>query len=1047
MKKVFLLLLLFPLFAVSCKNFLKGEEVSKQMRKSIEYANAPEIEIKVLADKTEYGTVVSGNSIKCKATDEKAISFKVADNYQFLRWEVIYSDTKKPVEVNNKIIQIYDDKALETSFLLKKAVNNLQIRPVCIEKTAVENCIPKDDGLINPKDTSIYITFNKALSDNCNFDEIKIYSDEMPVKNHYIISFQEKTLIFTPDSENFITFGNQANKIIEVVIPETFFCVENDIEVPLNTKFSSSFKINNKTRAELDENPPKIKVEKLYRTQEDQNTRAKEINPVNKIDFDNFLGEAEKIKSIVVKDKVYLTISGQDDDSGIEKLDIKEYTVLDSKGNKIDSLVFDSQAKNESIPYNSGNDYEYILHSEDGLIKLELFFTDKMGNTSDVQTVYVVKDTYVLLYKKTYVKDGNEITEAPEVVNDYSAHYLDALHVRNDLDPKTNPFDYITHKDFVLGDEYNTKLEFKNFKDVICSYGTECIVSEMEDLKFEIKYGYDIDNLNNFAEISKDDYKCSIENIDFTKNLYISVKVEDLMGNDIEFTNYIMKKTKCFGIKNGYPIFDDIENSSIGNAGIVIKSGDELQFSSYMSSDKEITELYVSNMMSGNVLSLRSPFAKVYKKPETTTIQDLSNSYLSDLEIVNRSADLCITCTIKNYDSNKDYYILNNLYRKAFKLTTVDDNGEIKGNVTLPYNSTKEDGIISFVYKDKNNSLSLYTGIIENQTEKEEDSGWYYITVPEPDPTKDLATPIRYYPMDIAPYGSTGSGFSVHMKDEASGIKETKKDSGIVKGEYFWVPVSQYDTSNDKEALLASYSEKSLYAYGQYNSEDKTTSLECNYKDLKENIEYYLFVKLYDNNGNCYYDKLLSSVTPHIIQERLSVSKNDKNFVFDTASVGNGISRQFSYKCWTEFDVEKEIWKTEETRYNNDIIPTNPCYIRAIYEIQNWDDDFYNIIYQTVPTYYYTGDQTCIVKNMIDGIGGITIYSDAPCLYYICSSSIGYGNDLQKWQFFGQQISPKQTSSNVQVDVSQVPDGDYYIVVAHFADGTILKSDVHQKNN
>ena len=91
MKRSLLVLLssLSAFYFISCENFLKGSELENQLQENIEYAKADSVTINV-AQKNEYGTLsgsLSGTYIVFQSISN-AISFEVAEKYQFLNWRI-----------------------------------------------------------------------------------------------------------------------------------------------------------------------------------------------------------------------------------------------------------------------------------------------------------------------------------------------------------------------------------------------------------------------------------------------------------------------------------------------------------------------------------------------------------------------------------------------------------------------------------------------------------------------------------------------------------------------------------------------------------------------------------------------------------------------------------------------------------------------------------------------------------------------------------------------------------------------------------------------
>ena len=87
------------------------------------------------------------------------------------------------------------------------------------------------------------------------------------------------------------------------------------------------------------------------------------------------------------------------------------------------------------------------------------------------------------------------------------------------------------------------------------------------------------------------------------------------------------------------------------------------------------------------------------------------------------------------------------------------------------------------------------------------------------------------------------------------------------------------------------------------------------------------------------------------------------------------------------------------------------------------------------------------IKNLVDSNGMFTLLCDAPTLVHTIYAHKNIGSTVNEWECRGLQISPAvyTESQNIEPDVENVPDGFYYVLVAHFMDGTSAISSVHKK--
>ena len=95
MKKLALILCTVFLLT-SCQNFLKGADVKNELERIIEYNNAPSYTIRVDSEKNR-GVVKSpaGGEAQKKVTDVFEVSFNPSSDFEFLKWKIIDTRTKK----------------------------------------------------------------------------------------------------------------------------------------------------------------------------------------------------------------------------------------------------------------------------------------------------------------------------------------------------------------------------------------------------------------------------------------------------------------------------------------------------------------------------------------------------------------------------------------------------------------------------------------------------------------------------------------------------------------------------------------------------------------------------------------------------------------------------------------------------------------------------------------------------------------------------------------------------------------------------------------
>lgn len=166
-KLALILLVLTTVVFTSCENFLQGEDVKEEISKAIEYNNAATYVLHLVALKGS-GDIKTpaGEEVSKKVSDTFNVKFVPEDNHKFIKWEAVISGLGQNEKVSD-YIEFEDEKSLETKVTFKKASNSITITPVCPELLAVKEFNFKDEGTINPRDSSIVITLNQEIPEEC----------------------------------------------------------------------------------------------------------------------------------------------------------------------------------------------------------------------------------------------------------------------------------------------------------------------------------------------------------------------------------------------------------------------------------------------------------------------------------------------------------------------------------------------------------------------------------------------------------------------------------------------------------------------------------------------------------------------------------------------------------------------------------------------------------------------------------------------------------------------------------------------------------------
>ena len=133
-----------------CENFLTGDEAKDNIKREIDYANAPSYTIYVVADR-DCGQIrkpITGE-LKKKVTDTFDLKFEPADDYTFVRWEA--SSEELPEGANIKDYITFEEQGNpETKATFIKALDSIVITAVCPHLPSFDYTITGSNGKFSP---------------------------------------------------------------------------------------------------------------------------------------------------------------------------------------------------------------------------------------------------------------------------------------------------------------------------------------------------------------------------------------------------------------------------------------------------------------------------------------------------------------------------------------------------------------------------------------------------------------------------------------------------------------------------------------------------------------------------------------------------------------------------------------------------------------------------------------------------------------------------------------------------------------------------------
>lgn len=197
------------------------------------------------------GQLVSATGTKQYSIGQEVeLSFELADGWKFNGWniscgEAVLSDEK---------IKILDKKSLKTKLIVNEAIQGVVVSANASQKFKVDAVSPS--ASINPKDSSISISFNKPLADNCSslLNSIKVSIDNLSIDNNFatreILSTDKKIIKLT--NTKYLSVADGLQKTVTVTVPSSFYYMDGSVKVPLENDYSFSFVVNSSSIAETD---------------------------------------------------------------------------------------------------------------------------------------------------------------------------------------------------------------------------------------------------------------------------------------------------------------------------------------------------------------------------------------------------------------------------------------------------------------------------------------------------------------------------------------------------------------------------------------------------------------------------------------------------------------------------------------------------------------------------------------------------------------------------------------------------------------------------
>ncbi len=560
-------------------------------------------------------TVASVVSLEKEYNENSTVIIKYApnENHEFTRWTIeglqegfeVSSGNKCIVTYNGEEYLVIDDITLdETTLHVKKTIPNA----ITIKNSEKENLVIKNvyvEGNSNVPlympsgyacDSKLVIEFNKDLDEdsicltqvnsqnlNSNDGTINIVSgtnNSLHLEEYFSAQVQGNTIILSPDVMNYKNGKPDCLKIKDLVEEKTdvfdlMLIIYPDGETAGSRKIVDTE--GNTIKAETsgtnktitwfyringyqEENKPKIKgisIEaKKYNINKDEyyHTNIPIIKEESELD-------TQKIEEIHVGEKIKLSFTANDTDSGIKEIRCVERVIKSSSGASIPNHYYTHTLYKATSILKEVN-YEAELSSQtekDGLVTLEFEVEDFAGNVQkekcliikdtviDSTLVLANGDTFILTatrnyYYNTTTSEIEEDTEntfygSSERVKIYYELFLSNYYTGNDevkKDIRNSDQGYCL-ENYRLSDDNFIVLDFNFIKDNY--YPIEYGIERINKPNFKIDVFYKNNKYEDFPEESNaiietvDNIKCFLSS-DSTEPILISKKYYKIPRSD-----------------------------------------------------------------------------------------------------------------------------------------------------------------------------------------------------------------------------------------------------------------------------------------------------------------------------------------------------------------------------------------------------------------------------------------------------------------------------------------------------------------------------------
>ena len=523
----------------SCKNFLSLGNAKEDIKKTIEYNKAKTVNVELSCEK-EMGTIYPQGYYSAKLGFAFEVQFVpntknyVIKNQSEMLQVVsrLNEESKAGYAEFTYLEQTLEDRKLglyRINVKIVKDADDLKIKPLISERPKVVDVFPAYSPSGVNQDTTIRVTFNKAVNPQSfgDFSCVKIFDSERnDITDYYEQPFfsNDNTVLQIRKASEKLIISEQSGKSFEDISLEIDFSNIVDAEgTHLSQNETYAFRVNKN----FDRVKPVI-TSAILKTNSDPSSSYYHTL-INKPfeQWNNTASQAYPFGDFSqnhVGSEIYIEASGYDKDSSISGIQIVEtyYKTVDAKDTALTSktvvfgvnkFVYSSTDTNNNNIYSLNDSYKFVSIT-DGVFKLDISVIDNAGNISVPITYYVLKDT---LIESTAIQ-----FEETKSYGNYSP---------------SSPW----NPDYEYKDIFDYVRVAQNNDDTVVLTLTDSSVDTFYEgcstqYNIEMYYGYSQENIN--TSVAKENNSFTfVRNPDLLT--FMTFKFSDDVGNQIEFLRVI----------------------------------------------------------------------------------------------------------------------------------------------------------------------------------------------------------------------------------------------------------------------------------------------------------------------------------------------------------------------------------------------------------------------------------------------------------------------------------------------------------------------------